>query len=131
MNIVLFDGVCNFCNATILQIIKYDKGNKIRFSSLQSDFGIKTLKSLKMDENDLNTLIFIKNSNEVYTESTAVLEIIKMLDGFPKIFLFFGIFPRRVTDFFYKKFSKNRYKLFGKKESCMIPTLALKEKFIE
>ena len=78
MNIVLFDGVCNFCNATILQIIKYDKGNKIRFSSLQSDFGIKTLKSLKMDEHDLNTLIFIKNSNEVYTESTAVLEIIKM-----------------------------------------------------
>ena len=131
MNIVLFDGVCNFCNATILQIIKYDKSNKIRFSSLQSDFGIKTLKSLKMDEHDLNTLIFIKNSNEVYTESTAVLEIIKMLEGFPKVLLFFGIFPRRVTDFFYKIFSKNRYKLFGKKESCMIPTLALKEKFIE
>ena len=130
MNIVLFDGVCNFCNATILQIIKYDKSNKIRFSSLQSDFGINTLKSLKMDEHDLNTLIFIKNSNEVYTESTAVLEIIKMLEGFPKFFLFFGIFPRRVTDFFYKKFSKNRYKLFGKKESCMIPTLAMKEKFI-
>jgi len=84
-----------------------------------------------MDENDLNTLIFIKNSNEVYTESTAVLEIIKMLEGFPKVFLLFGIFPRRVTDFFYKKFSKNRYNLFGKKESCMIPTLALKEKFIE
>lgn len=99
MNIVLFDGVCNFCNATILQIIKYDKGNKIRFSSLQSDFGIKTLKSLKMDENDLNTLIFIKNSNEVYTESTAVLEIIKMLDGFPKFFFVFWDFSSTANRF--------------------------------
>ena len=131
MNIVLFDGVCNFCNSTILQIVKYDKTNKFRFSSLQSDFGIKTLKSLKMEENNLNTLIFIKNSNEVYTESAAVLEIINMLEGFPKVFLIFRVLPRWVRDFLYKKFSKNRYKLFGKKESCMIPTLELKEKFIE
>lgn len=131
MNIVLFDGVCNFCNSSILQIIKYDKTNKLRFSTLQSDFGIKTLKSLKMEENNLNTLIFIKNSNEVYTESTAILEIIKMLEGFPKVILIFEILPRRVRDFLYQKFSNNRYRLFGKKESCMIPTLALKEKFIE
>ena len=131
MNIVLFDGVCNFCNSSILQIIKYDKTNKLRFSTLQSDFGLKTLKSLKMEENNLNTLIFIKNSNEVYTESTAILEIIKMLGGFPKVFLIFGILPRRVRDFLYKNFSNNRYKLFGKKESCMIPTLELKEKFID
>jgi predicted DCC family thiol-disulfide oxidoreductase YuxK len=62
MNIVLFDGICNFCNSTVLQIIKYDKANKLKFSSLQSDFGKKTLKSLKMEEDNLNTLIFIKNS---------------------------------------------------------------------
>jgi predicted DCC family thiol-disulfide oxidoreductase YuxK len=131
MNIVLFDGVCNFCNASVLQIIKYDKSNKLRFSSLQSDFGKKTLRSLKMEENDLNTLIFIKNSKEVYTESKAILEIIKMLEGFPKVFLIFGILPRQVRDFLYKKISKNRYSLFGKKESCMIPALDLREKFID
>ena len=131
MNIVLFDGICNFCNSTVLQIIKYDKDNKLKFSSLQSDFGKKTLKSLKMEEDNLNTLIFIKNSNEVYTESTAILEIIKMLQGFPRVLLFFRIFPKKVRDFFYKKFSNNRYKLFGKKENCMIPTKELREKFID
>jgi predicted DCC family thiol-disulfide oxidoreductase YuxK len=131
MNIVLFDGICNFCNSTVLQIIKYDKANKLKFSSLQSDFGKKTLKSLKMEEDNLNTLIFIKNSNEVYTESTAILEIIKMLQGFPRVLLFFRIFPKKVRDFLYKKFSYNRYKLFGKKENCMIPTKELSEKFID
>ena len=88
MNIVLFDGICNFCNSTVLQIIKYDKANKLKFSSLQSDFGKKTLKSLKMEEDNLNTLIFIKNSNEVYTESTAILEIIKMLQGFQTLIFY-------------------------------------------
>jgi predicted DCC family thiol-disulfide oxidoreductase YuxK len=131
MNIVLFDGFCNFCNATVLQIIKYDKNDQLKFSSLQSDFGKKTLTSLKMDANELNTVIFIKNDNEIYTESTAILEIIKMLEGFPKVFLLFGVLPRQVRDFIYKKFSNNRYKLFGMKETCMIPTLELKEKFID
>jgi predicted DCC family thiol-disulfide oxidoreductase YuxK len=131
MNIVLFDGICNFCNSTVLQIIKYDKANKLKFSSLQSDFGKKTLKSLKMEEDNLNTLIFIKNSNEVYTESNAILEIIKMLQGFPRVLLIFRILPKKVRDFLYKKFSNNRYKLFGKKENCMIPTKKLREKFID
>lgn len=131
MNVVLFDGVCNFCNSTILFIIKYDKSNNLKFSSLQSEFGKKMLGSLGMEQTELNTVIFIKNSNQVYTESTAILEIIKMLNGIPRVFLIFGILPRKIRDFFYKLISKHRYKLFGKRTSCMIPTPELKEKFID
>jgi predicted DCC family thiol-disulfide oxidoreductase YuxK len=131
MNIVLFDGLCNFCNSTVLQIIKYDKRNHLKFSSLQSDFGKKISKLYKMDQNDLSTIIFIKNEKEVYKESTAVIEIIKLLEGKPKIFLIIKIIPRTIRDFFYQIISKNRYKLFGKRESCMIPTAEIRNKFLD
>lgn len=131
MNIVLFDGLCNFCNSTVLQIIKYDKRNHLKFSSLQSEFGKKMLKHNKMDEIDLSTIILIKNEKEVYKESTAVIEIIKLLEGKPKIFLIIKIIPRTIRDFFYRIISKNRYKLFGKRESCMIPTEEIRNKFLD
>ena len=131
MNIVLFDELCNFCNSTVLQIIKYDKRNHLKFSSLQSESGKKMLKLYKMDEKDLSTIIFIKNEKEVYKESTAVIEIIKLLVGKPKIFLIIKIIPRTIRDFFYRIISKNRYKLFGKRESCMIPTEEIRNKFLD
>jgi predicted DCC family thiol-disulfide oxidoreductase YuxK len=101
MNIVLFDGLCNFCNTTVLKIIKYDKRNQLKFSSLQSEFGKKMLKLHNMEEDDLSTIVFIKNDQDVYKETTAVIEIIKLLEGKPKILLIFRIMPQKIRDYFY------------------------------
>jgi predicted DCC family thiol-disulfide oxidoreductase YuxK len=130
MNIVLFDGLCNFCNTTVLKIIKYDKRNQLKFSSLQSEFGKKMLKLHNMEEDDLSTIVFIKNDQDVYKESTAVIEIIKLLEGKPKMLLIFRIMPQKIRDYFYRVFSRNRYKLFGKKDSCIMPPLEIRNKFI-
>jgi predicted DCC family thiol-disulfide oxidoreductase YuxK len=131
MNLVLFDGVCNFCNSTILKIIKYDKKNNLMFSSQQSEYGKTVLKKFRIDENDLNTIYFVKNNTIIYTKSTALIEIIKMLNGKPKLLLIFTIIPTRIRDYFYSVFSKNRYKLFGVKDSCIIPSTEIKNKFID
>jgi predicted DCC family thiol-disulfide oxidoreductase YuxK len=130
MNIVLFDGLCNFCNTTVLKIIKYDKRNQLKFSSLQSEFGKKMLKLHNMEEDDLSTIVFIKIDQDVYKETTAVIEIIKLLEGKPKILLIFRIMPQKIRDYFYRVFSRNRYKLFGKKDSCIMPPLEIRNKFI-
>jgi len=131
MNLVLFDGVCNFCNSTILKIIKYDKKNNLMFSSQQSEYGKTVLKKFRIDENDLNTIYFVKNNTIIYTKSTALIEIIKMLNGKPKLLLIFTIIPTRIRDYFYSVFSKNRYKLFGVKDSCIIPSTEIINKFID
>jgi len=128
---ILFDGVCNFCNSTILKIIKYDKKNNLMFSSQQSEYGKTVLKKFRIDENDLNTIYFVKNNTIIYTKSTALIEIIKMLNGKPKLLLIFTIIPTRIRDYFYSVFSKNRYKLFGVKDSCIIPSTEIKNKFID
>ena len=126
--LVLFDGECNFCDATVQFIIKYDKYDKIRFASQQSEIGMKIL-----NENDainsLNTIFFIKNKT-VFSKSDAIIEISKLLVGYPRIFTIMKIIPKQIRDYCYDKFSKNRYNLFGKKTDCIIPTLAIKNKFL-
>jgi len=131
MNLVLFDGVCNFCNSTILKIIKYDKKNNLMFSSQQSEYGKTVLKKFRIDENDLNTIYFVKNNTMIYTKSIALIEIIQMLNVKRKLLLIFTIIPTRIRDYFYSVFSKNRYKLFGVKDSCIIPSTEIKNKFID
>ncbi len=131
MNIVLFDGVCNFCNASVLRLIRLDKANQLRFASLQSEYAIKRLKSLQLNPEDLNSIVFIRHSKEVYTKSTALLEIVKTLNGFPRVLLILRIIPRPVRDLLYQQFAKNRYKIFGRREVCMVPSAELKERFLD
>jgi predicted DCC family thiol-disulfide oxidoreductase YuxK len=83
-----------------------------------------------MEEDDLSTIVFIKIDQDVYKETTAVIEIIKLLEGKPKILLIFRIMPQKIRDYFYRVFSRNRYKLFGKKDSCIMPPLEIRNKFI-
>jgi predicted DCC family thiol-disulfide oxidoreductase YuxK len=131
MNIVLFDGVCNFCNASVLRLIRLDKANQLRFASLQSEYAVKILKSLPLNPEDLNSIVFINHKREVFTKSNALLEIVKTLKGFPRVLLILSIIPRPVRDFLYDQFAKNRYKIFGRSEVCMVPRAELKERFLE
>ncbi|WP_158587717.1 thiol-disulfide oxidoreductase DCC family protein [Algoriphagus lacus] len=128
-SIVLIDGECNFCNDTAMFIIKYDGNDSFRFASQQSELGTDLLRNLGFVENSLSTVVLIK-AGKVYTKTSALIEISKDLVGLPKVFVLLRIIPKEFRDFFYGIFSKYRYRLFGKKMDCAIPTLEVRRKFL-
>jgi predicted DCC family thiol-disulfide oxidoreductase YuxK len=130
MYIILFDGVCNFCNASINFVIDRDSRNKFRFAALQSDTGRQLLGQYGVqDSSSLDSVVLIKN-NKVYKKSAAALEIVKDLQGlWPALYLF-RIFPSFLLDILYDVIARNRYKLFGRTDACRIPTPQLRQKFL-
>tara|TARA_R110001599_G_scaffold81233_5_gene219191 strand:- start:96 stop:524 length:429 start_codon:yes stop_codon:yes gene_type:complete len=129
--LVLFDGVCNFCNASVLKIIKKDKKNIFLFASLQSKIGKEITNHFNIDTKKIDSIILIESKTNYSIKSTAALKIAKHFGRFWLFFQIFWIVPASIRDFFYNYIAKNRYKWFGKKESCMIPTQELKSKFID
>ncbi len=129
-SIILFDGVCNLCNSSIQFIIKRDKKHHFLFTSLQSDAGQELLLHFKLKKSDFDSIILIQN-NKVYQKSTAILQISRYLPGLWKLNYAFIIFPKFIRDFVYTIIANNRYKWFGKKEVCMIPTPELKARFLD
>jgi predicted DCC family thiol-disulfide oxidoreductase YuxK len=127
--IILFDGICNFCNASVQFIIKRDPQAHFRFASLQSEVGKKMLTKYKIPQ-DMNSFIFIDGA-KYYTKSSAALTVCKHLKGFWKWFYVFILVPRPIRDCLYHFIARNRYKWFGKKESCMIPTSDIRNRFLE
>jgi len=126
--IILFDGICNFCNGAVQMIIKYDRKGLFRFASLQSSFGEQLL-STKPELKKLDTVILVSNG-KIMTESTAALNILKELEGWPKVFYLLIVIPLPIRNFFYKLFAKYRYKMFGTSETCMIPTKEIRNRFL-
>ena len=125
--VILFDGVCNFCNSSVNFIIEHDKKGYFKFAPLQSEIG-KTLVD-KFGLNDVDSIILVEDG-KAYTHSTAALKFIKHLDGIWSWAYIFVVIPRPIRDFFYKLFAKNRYRLFGKKEVCMMPTPEIRSRFL-
>jgi predicted DCC family thiol-disulfide oxidoreductase YuxK len=127
--IILFDGICNFCNASVQFIIKRDPQAHFRFASLQSEVGKKMLTKYRIPE-DINSFILIAGER-YYTKSSAALRVCKHLKGFWKLFYVFILVPRPIRDCFYRFIAGNRYKWFGKRESCMIPSEDIRKRFLE
>ena len=127
--IVLFDGECNFYNSTVLFIIKHDKEDNLRFASQQSDIGIKLMQENDCSYNALNTIIFIQE-NKVSIKTDAIIEIGKLLSDYPKLIVLLKIIPRAIRDYGYDVFSKRRYRLFGKRNNCLLPAKEIRNKFI-
>ena len=127
--VVFFDGVCNLCNDTVQFIIKRDPKNKFSFATLQSEKGQQTLVKLKFDTQSFDTFILLKKG-KLYLKSTAACLLFKELSGLWPILYLFIIIPRPIRDCVYSVIAKNRYKWFGKKDHCMIPTPELKKRFI-
>lgn len=125
---MLFDGVCNFCNASVQFIIKRDRRAYFKFASLQSEFANTVVgdRTLPMPE----SVILIENG-EMYERSTAALKIARRLNGLWPVFYIFILVPRPVRDAVYHIIARNRYRWFGKRESCMIPGKELKGRFLE
>ena len=128
-HIILFDGVCNLCNSSVQFIIKHDLKNLFRFAALQSAFGKLQLAKFQLSNSTLDTFVYIYDE-QVYTKSTAALKIARLLKGGWKIFYVLIVIPPFIRNWFYDRVAKNRYKWFGKKETCMIPTPELKNKFL-
>ncbi|MGY5849386.1 thiol-disulfide oxidoreductase DCC family protein [Salegentibacter sp. F14] len=129
--IVLFDGVCNLCNGTVTYIIKHDKKDVFRFASLQSELGRKLVSERGMDPEELDSIILIEPGVAYFRKSTAALEISKDLSGAASLLQYFWFIPESLRDGIYNLVADKRYKWFGKKESCMIPTPELKSKFLD
>jgi predicted DCC family thiol-disulfide oxidoreductase YuxK len=127
--ILLFDGICNLCNGLVRFVIKRDGAGKFKFASLQSEIGQSWLKRFGLVQVEFESFVMIRGDRH-YSKSTAALKMLKELGGVWKIFYMFIIIPRAVRDFFYDLIAKSRYRIFGKRDECMIPTPELKERFL-
>ena len=128
MNIIMFDGVCNLCSFGVQFIIRHDKNAYFHFISLQSDYGKALVKKHKLE--DVDSIVFIQGE-AFFTHSTAVIEITKHLDGRWKYFAALQYIPKIIRDFMYKFIAKYRYRVFGREDVCMTPTLENKRRFLE
>ena len=127
--VLLFDGFCNLCNGLVIFIIKRDSKSKFKFAALQSSAGQTLLKKYGLSSDDINTLVYVKGGN-IFLKSSAVIHILKDLGGLWKLFIVFIILPKFIRDFFYKLIAKWRYKILGKRETCMIPTPEIRQRFL-
>jgi len=128
--VILFDGICNFCNDSVNFIIDHDKKGRFSFASLQSDVAKEVLAQYGQNNQNFNSVILVMNGRTYY-KSSAALEIARQLDGFWPVFYIFRILPTFIRDFFYDIIAKNRYRWFGKRESCRFPEPAVRERFLE
>lgn len=128
--VVLFDGVCNFCNASINFIIDHDPKFRFRFGALQSEEGKKLMADYGLDSQYFDSVVLFHNG-KYFTKSTAALNISKRLSGaWPVVYYLFIWWPPFVRNLFYDLIAKYRYRLFGKSDSCRMPTPELKERFL-
>lgn len=128
--IILFDGVCNLCDSSVQFLIKHDKKDVFRFVPLQSELGQKIINHIGILASTIDSIILYESKNVFYYKAEAALRILKELNTCYRFLLIFSIFPKKLLNLIYDFVAKNRYKWFGKKESCMIPTSELKAKFL-
>ena len=129
-SVVLFDGVCNLCNGTVNFIIDRDPTGKLRFASLQSDFGQKVSSDYGLRPNQMDSVILLKD-DKVFEKSEAILRIAGMLNGLWPAFGIFRILPRGLRDAVYNLIARNRYSWFGRSDACRIPTKDLQYRFLD
>lgn len=128
--LILFDGVCNLCDASVQFIIKHDKNDVFRYTALQSEVGLEIINKFKIDTNQTDSILLYSEENGISYKSTAALKIASKL-GFPLyLMVIFFIIPSFIRNWVYDYIAKNRYRWYGKKDECIIPTPELKSKFL-
>ena len=127
--VILFDGVCNLCSGSVQFILKRDKEKTFLFASLQSGYGQNLLKQFNLPADTFNSFILFDNG-KIFTRSTAAVKMFSQLKGWKWVQLFW-IFPKFIRDAVYNLIARNRYKWFGKKEECWMPTPDLKARFLD
>ncbi len=127
--IILFDGLCNFCNAAVNFVFKRDRHRKIHFAALQSEIGQQLLQQHHLSVTDLSSFVFIHNK-QAHIKSTAALKVCRHLTGAWPLLYGFILVPTLIRNGVYDFIARNRYRWFGKKASCMVPTAEMKSKFL-
>ena len=128
--LILFDGICNLCNASITYVIKHDKNDVFMFAPLQSNTGKNIIDQFNIDPAHTDSILLYSEDKGLKIKSSAAIAIATRL-GFPRYLLgFFYIIPTVMRNWVYDYIAKNRYKWYGKKDECMIPTPELKAKFL-
>ena len=128
MTIVLFDGVCNLCNSTILFLIKHDTNHNLHFAATQTESGKNLMRQYNILDEE-KSVFFIKDGI-VFSKSNAVIEIAKQITGWPHVFKFGLLFPAFIRDGVYNLIAKNRYALMGTRDSCSVPSKDHIERFL-
>ena len=126
--LIIYDGVCNFCNGAVSFIIKRDKSERFIFSPMQSDYAQAIIREKSVETVGVDTFMLVKHG-QVYLWSDAALEITRDLTGFWSLFRVFSILPSTFRDVFYKLFARNRIRLFGGTTQCQIPDKHLLSRF--
>lgn len=129
--IILFDGVCNLCDASVQFIIKNDKNDVFRFVAIQSELGQQIINYLGIDTSKTDSIILYEPKVAYYFKAEAALRIAKELKSWHTVLYYFNFIPNWLKNSIYDFIAKNRYKWYGKKEACMIPTPELKAKFLQ
>ena len=128
--VIFFDGVCNLCNSAVNFVIDRDTDRQFLFASLQSDFARDKLVRYEVNPSLLQSILLLKKG-QLYHKSDAALEVASLLGGPWRLLSVFKIVPKFIRDFFYDWIAKNRYRWFGRQETCRVPTPDLKERFLD
>ena len=128
-NLILFDGVCNFCNTAVQTVIEIDRHKIFQFAAIQSELGQRLYRQHGLDPIDIQTLMLV-DGERVLTKSDAVLAVLSKLDGGWQYLANFTVMPQPLRDWAYTEFARQRFVLFGRRDACMVPTPALQERFI-
>lgn len=129
MNVVYFDGVCNLCNSAVNFLIDQDTQGRLKFASLQSEAGKAVVRGSGLPEQDYDSFILVKNG-QLFQKSEAVLEVVRLLGGGWSLLYGFKVFPRAWRDWLYTLIAQNRYRWFGKRTQCRLPTPELRARFL-
>jgi predicted DCC family thiol-disulfide oxidoreductase YuxK len=127
--VVLFDGVCNFCNGAVNFVINRDRDGFFKFAALQSEAGEELLNKYGIDKVETDSVVLIED-DRAYLHSSAALRIVRKLPGLWPILYAFIIVPKSIRDWVYRLFAKHRYRLFGRQDQCMIPTPEIRARFL-
>lgn len=128
--IILFDGICNLCNSSVQYVIKHDKKNIFMFTALQSEVGKQLTKTHNIDTAKIDSILLYTPKKGIVSKSTAALKVATQLSFPINIMGVFFIIPTFIRDWVYNYIAKNRYKWYGKKDACVIPSPELKNKFL-
>jgi predicted DCC family thiol-disulfide oxidoreductase YuxK len=128
--VILFDGVCNLCNGFVQFVLKRDKNKTFQFASLQSKYGIELSAYFNLPTANPETIV-LYDGKKILTESDAVIKIASSLNGVWKSTIVFNLIPYFIRNWIYRLIARNRYRLFGKKNQCMVPTENIKNRFMD
>nr|WP_294776416.1 thiol-disulfide oxidoreductase DCC family protein [uncultured Flavobacterium sp.] len=128
--IILFDGVCNLCNASVQFVIRRDRKDIFRFVPLQSELGLKIIQHLGIDPKNTDSIVLYEPGRAYYNKSEAAIEIVKEFGGLYTLLRILAVFPKSLSNFVYAFVAKNRYRWYGKQETCMMPSPEVAAKFL-